>query len=68
MAKDFPEVQEIFCQQFAELEAGIKVSATALEELNVVPPPLLQSELDVDFIPSLWQLQRTLMRFKSGKA
>ena len=68
MAKDFQEVQEIFCRQFAELEAGIKVSDEALYKLNTVPPPLSQDELDVNFVPSLWQLQRTLMRFKTGKA
>ena len=32
------------------------------------PPPLSQAELDLTFVPSLWQIQRTLMRFKTGKA
>ena len=68
MAQDFQEVQEIFCRQFAELEAGIKVTDADLQQLNVVPQPLEQEEFDETFVPSIWQLQRTLMRFKTGKA
>ena len=68
MAKDYKEVQEIFCSQFAELEAGLLVDDATLCQQNKVPPPLSQAELDLTFIPSLWQIQRTLMRFKTGKA
>lgn len=68
VAKDYKEVQEVFCQQFAELEAGIRVDDATLREYNQVPPPLSHDELDLTFVPSLWQIQRTLMRFKTGKA
>ena len=68
MAKDFPEVQEFFCSQFAELEAGIRVTDDALDNINEVPSSLQQEEVDVDFVPSLWHFPRTLMRFKNGKA
>ena len=68
IAKDYKEVQEIFCRQFAELEAGIHVDDETLRKQNKVPSPLSQEELDLTFVPSLWQIQRTLMRFKTGKA
>ena len=68
MARDFAEVQAIFCEQFAELEAGILVDQSTLESTNVQPTPLSADELDVDFIPSVWQMQRMLMRFRNGKA
>ena len=68
LAGDYAEVQAIFCEQFAELEAGILVDQRALQNRNTSPAPLPQHLLDLDFIPSLWQLQRILMRFKNGKA
>ena len=68
VAKDYKEVQEVFCQQFAELEAGIRVDDATLCAQNLVPPPMYQDQLDLTFVPSLWQIQRTLMRFKPGKA
>ena len=68
MAHDFQEVQEIFCRQFAELEAGIKVTDKELHQLNGIPQPLKQEDFDENFVPSIWQIQRTLMRFKPGKA
>lgn len=68
LAGDFAEVQSLFCQQFADLEAGVLVDPSALEQINTQPAPLTVKQLDVDFIPSVWQIQRMLMRFRNGKA
>ena len=40
MARDYAEVQAIFCEQFAELEAGIQVTRHELQLRNECPAPL----------------------------
>ena len=68
LATSFTAQQQIWMQQFSEIEAGQQLHWQTLQELDrpgLGPPKDIQCQ---ELFPSPWALQRCLRRLKRGKA
>ena len=67
-AQSYQEAQSIWCQQFAELEAGISIEYEQLDKYHRNGPHLDQSAVDLTLLPTIPDLMALARKTKNGKA
>ena len=67
-AQDIAECQETWRTHFAKVEAGLQMSEEELAEVHLSVKPLPMDLIDLDMVPSLWEVQTAMSRVKPGKA
>eukprot|EP00435_Cladocopium_sp_Y103_P068330 s1096_g31.t1 len=66
IARTFEACQEVFCEQFSKIEAGIRASMVQLQQLH--KPQTCANEVDVSLCPSPYQLTKIIRKMKNRKA
>ena len=66
-ASSYEEMQAIWCQQFARLEAGLKVRDQELIDIHLDGPKLSPDDVDPMLVPGPRQISRLVRRLKNGR-
>eukprot|EP00435_Cladocopium_sp_Y103_P051720 s604_g16.t1 len=66
IVRTFAACQEVFCEQFSKIEAGIRASEVQLYQLH--KPQACANDVDVSLCPSPYELAKIIRKMKNGKA
>ena len=67
-AKDFREQQQIWIQQFSEIEAGTPVNWEVLKRMDSAGLGVMTGEHDILMLPNQLEVERTIAKLKRQKA
>ena len=67
-AQNIAECQTLWRDHFACIEAGLQVSVDDLAAIHQQGTRLAEDDLDLNMIPTLWEVQSAMGRVKPGKA
>ena len=66
-ATSHEEMQAIWCQQFAKLEAGLRITDDELVDIHLDGPEVGQHDIDARMVPGLHQLAKLVRKLRNGR-
>ena len=61
------EMQQMWCEQFAAIEAGLKIDDEDLLDLHLDGPSIQEDHVELSLVPPLQQIQSIIASMRNGK-